>query len=291
MPGHRDGHRGWRGPRKNHSAGLASTARETALSLPADSPVLTLFRDASVKLKDRHDRHERIVKLSRDITIESKRIIFLLHSGIKPEEKEKNISEAATRLNQLITGPIKNAGVELQNSSRYLHAKAISPGLQEFIEAKTFQHLLEHGVLTTCGKVQNEFTYSIKQKSDAESEESDVIVETLLPMTDFLLGIADLTGELMRRAINSISSGDSEECFVSCQIVRDLYTGFLSISGGGRELIRKMSMIRGNVSKVEAAVYALRVRGGEAPPALLLPVAPPSMSAGDDGNDSDEGYF
>jgi predicted translin family RNA/ssDNA-binding protein len=28
---------------------------------------------------ERHDRHERIVKISRDITIESKRIIFVLH--------------------------------------------------------------------------------------------------------------------------------------------------------------------------------------------------------------------
>jgi predicted translin family RNA/ssDNA-binding protein len=30
-------------------------------------------------LDARHDQHERIFKLSRDITIESKRAIFLLH--------------------------------------------------------------------------------------------------------------------------------------------------------------------------------------------------------------------
>ena len=30
-------------------------------------------------LDARHDKHERIVKFSRDITIESKRAIFLLH--------------------------------------------------------------------------------------------------------------------------------------------------------------------------------------------------------------------
>ena len=30
-------------------------------------------------LDEKHDKHERIVKLSRDITIESKRVIFLLH--------------------------------------------------------------------------------------------------------------------------------------------------------------------------------------------------------------------
>lgn len=42
--------------------------------------VLEQFRLYAEELDDKHDRHERIVKLSRDITIESKRIIFLLHT-------------------------------------------------------------------------------------------------------------------------------------------------------------------------------------------------------------------
>lgn len=39
-----------------------------------------MFREFSRELDEKHDRYERIVKLSRDITIESKRIIFALHS-------------------------------------------------------------------------------------------------------------------------------------------------------------------------------------------------------------------
>lgn len=35
----------------------------------------------NAQLVEKQDRHERIVKLSRDITIESKRIIFLLHNS------------------------------------------------------------------------------------------------------------------------------------------------------------------------------------------------------------------
>lgn len=31
------------------------------------------------ELDSKHDKHERIFKLSRDITVESKRTIFLLH--------------------------------------------------------------------------------------------------------------------------------------------------------------------------------------------------------------------
>ena len=44
-----------------------------------DSPVIQLFRGYQRQLDKRHDKHERLVKLSRDITIESKRAIFLLH--------------------------------------------------------------------------------------------------------------------------------------------------------------------------------------------------------------------
>ena len=43
------------------------------------SPVIQAFRKYQTELDTRHDKHERLVKLSRDVTIESKRIIFLLH--------------------------------------------------------------------------------------------------------------------------------------------------------------------------------------------------------------------
>lgn len=39
-----------------------------------------MFKEYTRTLDEKHDRYERIVKLGRDITIESKRIIFLLHS-------------------------------------------------------------------------------------------------------------------------------------------------------------------------------------------------------------------
>lgn len=46
---------------------------------PLEHPIIKDFRRYSAMLDDKNDRHERLVKASRDITIESKRIIFLLH--------------------------------------------------------------------------------------------------------------------------------------------------------------------------------------------------------------------
>lgn len=45
-----------------------------------DNPVVKSFRLYAQELDDKHDRYERILKQSRDVTIESKRVIFLLHT-------------------------------------------------------------------------------------------------------------------------------------------------------------------------------------------------------------------
>lgn len=42
------------------------------------SPIVQAFYTYQADLDKKHDRYERLVKLSRDVTIESKRVIFLL---------------------------------------------------------------------------------------------------------------------------------------------------------------------------------------------------------------------
>lgn len=61
--------------------------------------------------------------------------------------------------------------------------------------------------------------------------------------------------------------------------------------GVGKELSRKMSTTRANVAKVETAVYALRVRGGEAPPTLLLPPPTPNDWENHGHHSDDEGFY
>lgn len=45
-----------------------------------NSEVVKSFQQYSRELDEKHDRYERLFKISRDITIESKRLIFLLHT-------------------------------------------------------------------------------------------------------------------------------------------------------------------------------------------------------------------
>jgi hypothetical protein len=72
----RNGHHG--GGKHKHSVG--DKAREVLENIDASSPVIILFQQYAAELDFKHDKYERIVKLGRDITIESKRIIFLLHT-------------------------------------------------------------------------------------------------------------------------------------------------------------------------------------------------------------------
>jgi len=47
-----------------------------------DSHVSKAFMEYKELLDNKHDKHENLVKISRDVTIESKRIIFQLHRAV-----------------------------------------------------------------------------------------------------------------------------------------------------------------------------------------------------------------
>lgn len=48
-----------------------------------NSPVIQEFRKYAAVMNAKQDKFERLVKVSRDITIESKRVIFLLHTLLR----------------------------------------------------------------------------------------------------------------------------------------------------------------------------------------------------------------
>lgn len=70
------------GHRNNFKNSNRDNSSKQQQDVPVDSnnPVIAQFQIYSKELDEKHDRHERLVKASRDITIESKRIIFLLHN-------------------------------------------------------------------------------------------------------------------------------------------------------------------------------------------------------------------
>lgn len=99
-----------------------------------------------------------------------------------------------------------------------------------------------------------------------------------VPPSEYMLGLADLTGELMRMAINYVGSGDLQKPFELCCFMRTVFDSFSTISGLPRELYQKLRVFKQSLMKVEKACYTLQVRGSEMPQHMLKDVFTDSAS-------------
>lgn len=131
-------------------------------------------------------------------------------------KKEGIVEEAERRLNILVNTNFKAIAEELQSHDNYLFHKAYTWGMQEFVEA-VFCQFLKRDNISTWNDINNSFQY----------EENGKKFDLMFSQYDFIFGIADFTGELMRRCINSLGIGNIDDCFKICHFVRQINTGFL----------------------------------------------------------------
>lgn len=136
------------------------------------------------------------------------------------DKREKTFQEADCRLNILVQKNFKRIAEELRFQDHYLYLKAYTAGFQEFIEALLFYFYLRDNTITTWCEVKKRFSYKI--------EGDDKPTKLLFPEMEFVLGIEDFTGELMRSCVNSLGVGDTDNCFRICNFVKNIYTKFLS---------------------------------------------------------------
>ncbi|RIA86542.1 translin-associated protein X-like protein [Glomus cerebriforme] len=214
--------------------------------------IKTLFSSFRETLDQHYDRKERIIKQSRDITGLSKKLIFLAH---RATQKSLNsiLEEAETKKKEILK-LFQQVSCELEGLNYYRYHKSISPAIQEYIEAISFLEYLEHNRLISKDSVDSNF----KDRSDKQFLQ--VLDE------DYILGIADLTGELMRYAINCVGKGDHDCALQVCQFLRSLMINYDLLKVPGKSpLSRKLEGMKSNLAKVEEACYALTIRGSEYP--------------------------
>lgn len=309
MSYHRGGHRrggnfnrGGGGGGNRHGGGGGGGKRHSdATPVDENNPVVLQFREYARELDEKHDRYERIVKCSRDITIESKRIIFLLHTVDSKKNNQSQVcEEAKNRLHALCRSHFATIARELHGLDPYQFARAYTAGMQEFIEAYTFYEYVQSANISHWAGLQEKLRYrvpdpsSIKKVSpppppappvaekvvegeqEGESMETEdppvepepvkeVEISCLLSPMDFVLGVGDLSGEIMRKCINSLGSGDVESCFDHCRFMQELYKGFVSVGNPrSRDFNQKLFTLRQSLLKSENVCYNVKVRGGEA---------------------------
>lgn len=135
------------------------------------------------------------------------------------DKKEEVFKEAESRLETVVKNNFKAIAKELESQDPYQYLRAYTAGLQEFIEALLFYLYLRKDSITTWSDINKDFSYP--------EEDSNKVTTLLFPEVEFILGIGDFTGELMRKCINSLGAGNTEDCFKICNFVKDIYTGFL----------------------------------------------------------------
>lgn len=198
---------------------------ETIDSNNENNPIINKFRMYATELNEKHDRYERIVKQSRDITIESKRLIYLLHTvDLRKSNADTILADAFTRLTNLCAVNFCNIAKELDTWDQYQFARAYSAGLQEFVEAFTYYDYLKSDRMMNWNDLQKRLTYKKNEQND-DSNADELKIACLVQPIEFMLGLADLSGEIMRKCINSLGIGDIDTCHRACNFVQNLYSG------------------------------------------------------------------
>nr|XP_015799434.2 translin-associated protein X [Nothobranchius furzeri] len=244
------------------------------MSINSTSPVITAFRVFQQELDAKHDKYERLVKISRDVTIESKRTIFLLHRVTNVAAPEDVLNEAEGKLDG-VRQKISQIAEELRGGDINQFHRAFTPGIQEYVEAVSFLHYIRHRSLISLEEINARLVFMGTEKADpkgsaeAAPRGTHVLTFQVTP-ADYLLGVADLTGELMRMCISSVGNGDIETPFQLSQFLRQIHDGFSYIGNTGPyEVSKKLHTLRQSLGKVEDACYTLHVRGSEIPKHML----------------------
>nr|AFK37169.1 unknown [Lotus japonicus] len=217
------------------------------------------MRDSFAKyaqyLNDLNEKRERVVKASRDVTMNSKKVIFQVRRMSKYnklEVLEKAEKDLAAVRDQHISRLVR----ELQGTDFWKLRRAYSPGIQEYVEAATFCSFCTSGTLLKLDEINN----TLLPLSDSSLRPLQINI------LDYLLGLADLTGELMRLAIGRISDGEIQFAEKICRFVRDIYRELTLVvphMDDSSDMKIKMDVMLQSVMKIENACFSVHVRGSE----------------------------
>ena len=166
---------------------------------------------------------EKIIQLSRNIIKTSKLVIYAVQRG-NMNEAEKNVKKIKEQMKTLPKDSNFDTGIA-------------SVAKQEYVEALTFYHYIKNDKLVT-------------------SEELHV------GTYEYLLGICDLSGELMRKAVNLVIKDKIPEAEKIRDVVDEIYHEFLNFNLRNGELRKKSDQIKWNLEKLEDMMYNLKLKRG-----------------------------
>jgi len=180
------------------------------------------------KLRKDYDKHEverrQIISLSNIVLHGSKRVIFALHRD--------DIKRAGTLLNKV--EKTLQALEKKFGHNRLIEEGAYKAGAEEYVEAKMFYRAM------TGKKV-------------------DKVNKIKLSQDSYLGGICDLTGELVRRAINMAAAGKIVEVEKLKKAINEIMVELVEFDMTGY-LRTKYDQAKNNLKKIEHIDYEIKTR-------------------------------
>jgi len=185
------------------------------------------LKTAREEIESFDEKRDLLIKDSRNVIKSSKLVIYAL--------QRNEIAEAETLAKQM-----KQELLALEKHTAKHNELKYSPSykiaVQEYVEAMAFY-------------------YFIKEKRLATRKELEVDAES------YLLGICDLTGELVRKAINSAIAKKFSVSVEIKDFVSELYGEMLKFSFRNGPLRKKFDSIKYDLKKLEDLVYDLKTKG------------------------------
>ncbi|OGM02112.1 hypothetical protein A3K72_04005 [Candidatus Woesearchaeota archaeon RBG_13_36_6] len=185
------------------------------------------FEDMLTEMENIDNQRELLIKSSRDVLKLSKQLIYALHRGDKKASKafETKIKLVFNKLSKIV-----GRNYELQGVGAFKVAE------QEYVEALCYYGFVINKKIPTHKE--------LKVSSNA-----------------YLLGICDLTGELVRKAINDAIKGDMKSAFFIKKIVEDLYGELLKFDFRNGELRKKFDGIKYDLKRLENVALDIKLKG------------------------------
>lgn len=175
------------------------------------------FNNIREAIGDSDLRREELIKKSRDIIRLSKEAIYSVHRDelSASEALIKKLKKEFEEINKLV-----------KKSPELLYSGSFKVAVQEYVEALCFFNV-------------------IKNKKLLSSKEFDVNPEY------YLLGLCDLTGELVRKATNYTIKDKYEQALFLRDFVESLYNQFMAMDLRNGELRKKFDGMRYDLKRIE----------------------------------------
>lgn len=166
---------------------------------------------------------EDIIQTSREVINLSKQIIYAAQRN-----EIKNASPLIKKINDKIK--------KLRKINIDIDANINAVAFQEYVEAIAFYEF-------------------VKSKKIPTRASLGVSAE------DYLSGLCDLTGELVRKAVYDVIHKKFDEAARIKELVHDIYGEFLKLHLRNGELRKKSDSIKWNLKKLEEVMYDISIKG------------------------------